>query len=494
MKLMSRTRRGAMLPGEIWSRRSIWMLICFTLITVLMGGGSRYDVASLPFLRAIAIFMAFAAIAFTPLSAWRGLRVPLALIAILAIWMIIQLLPLPPKIWSTLPLRAPIYAMDQLLGAPDRWRPISLAPAFTWNSLLTLCVPVGALLVAGALQAGERGRLWWIVWACALASAAFGMLQFMAGPRSAFYLFRITNEGALVGLFANRNHHAVLLAIGILAAGWLIADEAGRRKPRPLLVPALIGSIVTFLLLIFAIGSRTGLVCGIGSALLVYAVIRRSHRLGRKPINQVRSKQGVRQAAEARSERLRRIFLSIVPFFLISGLITLFYLSERGNSVTRLLDSDAAEDGRIQTLTPILSLLNELWLLGSGFGSFARVYQIVEPDALLQEAYLNQAHNDWLQLPIEGGAPGSFVFLFGILWIFYQLFGCLRDRSGQKGAKTVEVWLLAAAFAVLAVGSLTDYPLRAPSMMMIATFLIVILVRQRESIAGSGAEINRILS
>lgn len=489
MKLMSRGRHGAVLPDEIRDQRSIWMLGFFAVIAVVMGGGSRYDIASLPFLRAIAIFLAFAAIAFTPMSTWRGLRIPLVLIAMLAIWMIIQLVPLPPEIWSTLPLRAPIFAMDQLLSAPDRWRPISLAPAFTWNSLLALCVPLGALLIAGALPAGERMRIWWIVWACALASAAFGMLQFMAGPRSAFYLFRITNEGALVGLFANRNHHAVLLAIGILAAGWLIADEVGRRNPRPLLVPALIGSIVTFLLLIFAIGSRTGLVCGIGSALLVYVLVRRSYRFEPKPINQVRGKQSVRQAAQARTQRLKRTFLSIIPFLLVGGLTALFYLSDRGNSVTRLLDSDAAEDGRVQTLAPILSLLKEQWLLGSGFGSFARVYQIIEPDALLQEAYLNQAHNDWLQLPIEGGAPGALVFLLGIVWIGFQLLGSLRDRSGRKGAKATEAWLLAAAFVVLAAGSVTDYPLRAPSMMMVAMFLIVILVRQRESISSSDPQL-----
>lgn len=491
MKLMSRAGHGSVVPEEIWSRRSIWMLGCFAAATVLMGGGSRYDVASVPFLRALAIFLTFAAVAITPVSTWRRLRVPLALVAMLAIWMVIQLLPLPPEVWSTLPLRAPIFAMDQLLSAPDRWRPISLAPAFTWNSLLALCVPLGAILLAGTLPAGERIRIWWIVWACALASAAFGMLQFMAGPRSAFYLFRITNEGALVGLFANRNHHAVLLAIGILAAGWLIANEVARRNPKPLLVPALIGSIVTFLLLIFAIGSRTGLVCGMGSALLAYVVIRRSYRFEPKLINQARGKKAVRQAAEARSERLKRVFLATVPFLLIGALTALFYLSDRGNSVTRLLESDTIEDGRVQTLAPILSLLKDQWLLGSGFGSFARVYQIVEPDALLQEAYLNQAHNDWLQLPIEGGLPGALIFALGIAWIFFQLLGASRDRLSRKDAKAAETWVLSGGFAVLAAGSLTDYPLRAPSMAMVAMFLIVILIRHREGGSNSEPSISR---
>lgn len=490
MKLMNRAMHGSVASEERWSRRSIWMLGCFAAAAVAMGGGSRYDVASVPFLRAFAIFLTFAIVAVMPSSNWRGLRVPLLLIVMLALWMCIQLLPLPSEIWSTLPLRAPILAMDQLLSAPDRWRPISLAPAFTWNSLLSLCVPLAAILIAGTVQAGERIRIWWTIWACALASAAFGMLQFMAGPRSAFYLFRITNEGALVGLFANRNHHAVLLAIGILAAGWLVANEATRRNPKPLLIPALIGSIVTFLLLIFAIGSRTGLVCGMGGALLAYGVIRRSYRFKQKQIIHGRSKQRVRQAAEARSERLKRGVFATIPFFLIGALTALFYLSDRGNSVTRLFGSDTAEDGRVQTLAPILSLLKEQWLLGSGFGSFARVYQIIEPDALLQEAYLNHAHNDWLQLPIEGGVPGALIFIVGMSWISFQLVRSWRDRSEREGAKTAEVWVLAAAFVVLAAGSMTDYPLRAPSMAMVAMFLVVILIRHREDVCDSDAPVN----
>lgn len=486
MKLMNRAIHGSVASEERWSRRSIWMLGCFAAAAVVMGGGSRYDVASVPFLRAFAIFLTFAIVAIMPSSNWRGLRVPLALILMLALWMVIQLLPLPAEIWSALPLRAPISEMDQMLGAPDRWRPISLSPAFTWNSLLSLCVPLCAIFIAGTVSAGERIRIWWTIWACALASAAFGMLQFVAGPRSVFYLFRITNEGALVGLFANRNHHAVLLAIGILAAGWLVANEAARRNPKPLLIPALIGSIVTFLLLIFAIGSRTGLVCGTAGALLAYAVIRRSYRAKQRLIIPGRNKQRGRQAAAALSERLKRGVFALIPFFSIGALTALFYLSDRGNSVTRLFGSDTAQDGRIQTFAPILSLLKEQWLLGSGFGSFARVYQIVEPDALLQEAYLNHAHNDWLQLPIEGGVPGALIFLVGISWMCFQLLQSSRGRSGREGSKTAELWVLAAAFVVLAAGSMTDYPLRAPSMAMVAMFLIVILIRHREDVSDSG--------
>lgn len=485
MKLMSRTRHGSVISNEMLPQRSTWVLGLFAVGVVLMGGGSRYDIASLPFLRAIAIFLVFSTVAMTPLTTWRALRVPLVLIAALVVWMVVQLVPLPPDIWSALPLRAPILVMDELLGVPDRWRPISLAPAFTWNSLLALCVPLAALLIAGALPGEERIRIWWAIWLFALASAAFGMLQFIGGPRSSFYLFRITNEGALVGLFANRNHHAMLLAVGILAAGWLIANEVARRNPKPLVVPALIGSIVTFLLLVFAIGSRTGLVCGIGCALLAYVIVRRSYRLDGRPIRQARGKHRDRQLAEGRSTQLRRIFLSVVPLLMIGVLSALFYLSARGNAVARLLDSDTAEDGRLVTLGPILSLLKEQWLFGSGFGSFARVYQIIEPDTLLQDTYLNQAHNDWLQLPIEGGVPGTLVFILGITWILFQLFSSSRSSTGRKSAKAAETWALAAAFLVLAAGSLTDYPLRAPSMAMVAMFLIVILIRHRESISSS---------
>jgi O-antigen ligase len=470
---------------DVSARRSIWILGAFVAIVALMGGGSRYDILSVPLLRAFAIFVAFAAIALIPSQAWRGMRVPLVLLTALAIWMGIQLIPLSPDLWSGLPLRGQIFAIDQLLGASDRWRPISMTPSLTVNSLLSLCVPFAALLVAAVLPAGQRVRLWWAIWALGVASVVFGLLQIMGGPRSIFYLYRITNDMSPVGLFANRNHHALMLSLSILAAGWLISNEVLRRNRRPLLIPAMIGSIVVFLLFTLIIGSRMGLVGGAASAILVYAVVRWSYRFEPKPINQASARRGGRAAPPGRGNRAKRIVLTLLPFVLIAGLATLFYFSGRENAVGRLFDGDGVEEIRVATFGTITAMVKQQWLFGTGFGSFARVYQVTEPDSLLREAYFNQAHNDWFQLLIEGGLPAALIFVGGVAWIASLLISTWRARPAPIRGEMAEAVMLAAAFALLIAGAAVDYPLRVPSIMMIAAFLIVILVRYRDELFNS---------
>lgn len=472
---------------EALFRGPLWILGGFVVIAVLMGGGSRYDVASAPFLRALAIFGAFLLVALLPWQTWRAIRLPLALLVALAVWMGIQLVPLPPGIWSSLPLRGQIFAIDQLLGAPDRWRPISMTPSLTVGSLLSLSVPFAALLVAAALPAAERARLWWAIWAFGVASVALGLLQIMGGPRSLFYLYRITNELSPVGLFANRNHHALLLCLSILAAGWLISREVVRRNRRPLLIPALICSIAVFLLFTLIIGSRMGLICGVASSILVYLIVRWSYGFQPKPINQARGRHGGPAPSSRPAGRARRVALNLLPFALIIGLAAVFYNSGRDNSVSRLFDGDGVEEVRVATLGTVKGLLEQQWQLGAGFGSFARVYQVIEPDSLLQEAYLNHAHNDWFELVIEGGVPAVLVYLCGVVWIFVQLRRTWRARPLPARGEMAETMMIAASFGVLLAGSGVDYPLRTPSIMMVAAFLIVILARHRDEVLNSSS-------
>lgn len=480
---------GSRFPSQAGAQNglspSVHMLLfaLFVAAVALTGGGSRSDIASLPLLRGFAMLALFTMLALVPAAAWRGIRVPLALLALLAVWMLVQLIPLSPDIWSVLPLRDRIFAIDQVLGTADQWRPISMTPGQTVNSLLALIVPTAALLVAASLPANERVRLWWAIWAFGMASAIFCLFQFVAGPRSLFYLYRITNEGLLVGLFANRNHNALLLSLSILAAGWLAANEISSRTKRPLIVPMLAGSMIFFLLLIFVIGSRFGLIVGSGSLLLVYLLVRWSYRFESKPINQVRGRPQRRGEPPARP--MRHILASLVPVLLLVALAALFYFSGRDNTVGRLVESDGAEEMRLRAFATVAGLARDQWLFGAGFGSFANVYQIVEPDALLRTSYFNQAHNDWLQLPIEGGLPAVIIFAAGAVWIGFGLIAVWRNLSRPRGIELVEFAVLGGAFATIALHSVVDYPLRTQSVAMVAAFLLVILARKRPVAADS---------
>lgn len=475
MKLRTRASLGGNLSLNPWV-----VLGAFLALVAFAGGGARSDIASLPALRFLSVCFLFLTLATATRGYWRDIRVPLALLCALASWMILQLVPLPADFWSKLPGRDLVFQMDKLLGEGDRWRPISMTPLLTLNSLLSLILPLTALVVAAATPANQRIRLWWAIWAFGLASAVLGLLQFMAGEGSVFYLYRITNEGSLVGLFSNRNHNALLLCASILSAGWLLANQLRQKKRHMLLVPALAGSIILFLLMVLIIGSRLGLICGMASLVTVSVVIRAGFGKRSKAVNQIPARPRASQQGN-----VRRLALGMLPFVVIALTGALFYLSDRANAINRLVDGDGVEEIRVAALPTVVDLATQQWLGGAGFGSFANMFQIVEPDSLLRPPYFNQAHNDWLQLPIEGGLPAMLILLAALIWIGSLLVAIVRARSKAGSMSLMEGATLAVAFGCFAVGSAVDYPLRTPSLMVVAIFLVMILIRCQADAAGA---------
>ncbi len=464
-----------------WSP-SPWLILGFFLaLTALAGGGARSDIASLPALRSLSVCFLFLTLATATKGYWREIRTPLFLLLVLALWMAVQLVPLSVNIWSGLPDRDLVLQMDKLIGEGDRWRPISMTPLLTINSLLALILPLTALLVAAATPANQRIRLWWAIWAFGVASVGLGLLQFAAGEGSVFYLYRITNVGSLVGLFSNRNHNALLLCLAILSAGWLLANELRRKKRHMLLVPTLAGSIILFLLMILVIGSRLGLVCGLASLVVAFVVIRYGYGNRPKAINQAPIS---RPRASAKNNVARRL-LSLAPVVVIVVVGGLFYLSDRANAISRLVNGDGVEEIRLAAFGTVAELAERQWILGSGFGSFASMFQVAEPDALLRPSYFNHAHNDWLQLPIEGGLPAVLIALLAIIWVSSLLIANIRARSKTSGMSLMETVTLTAAFGCFALGSVVDYPLRTPSLMVVAAFLVVLLARCRAEAIGA---------
>ena len=61
-------------------------------------------------------------------------------------------------------------------------------------------------------------------------SALWAAIQLVGPDRGPFYLYNITNDGAAVGLFANRNHQSVLLAATIVMLGWYGASQTAPAK------------------------------------------------------------------------------------------------------------------------------------------------------------------------------------------------------------------------------------------------------------------------
>lgn len=105
----------------------------------------------------------------------------------------------------------------------------------------------------------------------------------------------------------------------------------------------------------------------------------------------------------------------------------------------------------------------EMMPFGSGFGSFVPAYQLFEQPGAMISSYINQAHNDWLEIAIEGGFPAVIGMALFLIWFIVGNVQLWRQANATP-ADLVSRAAGISAFLLLA-HSLVDYPLRVPLLM-----------------------------
>jgi O-antigen ligase len=441
-------------------------LAVFVVLVFLLGGGSRHDVPVLIILRPLAaLFLAYALAGMSG-EQWRLIRLPMLLLLTLALVIWWQLVPLPPSLWGSLPAREPVMEMGQALGMEGLWRPLSLSPAKTWNALFALLVPAAALALFAIQEPEGRRQIWTVALAMSLVSAFLGVLQITTGS---FYFHAFSPAGYATGLLANRNHQGVLLACMLLVTAWQFAAVRPRQRGAGVKGLLALAPLVFLVPVIFLAGSRAGLICaGIGLLLAMGLIVQ-------APL--------VPQSfALSKRVKLSRSLVMGSIGLLFALLTAVVVVSSRALALDRLFDDGALENLRWQVLPTLLEMAHDLFVWGSGFGSFEYVYRIYEPVTLLGPKYLNNAHNDWLQFVIEGGLPAVLILLSAIVVAAGHTFAAWRAEAGELRRRRL---MAAGVLLLLGVASVVDYPVRVPSVMMLAALAFATLLIKREPMAGS---------
>ncbi|MEQ5789344.1 O-antigen ligase family protein [Erythrobacter sp. NFXS35] len=446
--------------------RWVWIGL-FVAAIALLGGSSRPDPIQHALLRPLAALFLIPALYHLRLADLGRVKVLAALLDMTLVWMIIQLVPLPPELWQGLPGRGIIAEIDQLAGIEAVWRPLSLAPFRGLNSALGMVIPITALLLALSMKMDTRLVLLAIV-AIGLVDAAFGMLQVIGGPRSPLYLFAIASRGAPAGIFANENHSAVFSALALLTIVRLSLELHVPKDPAWLRLAAA-PAFVFILLAVLVTGSRAGY-----AATLVVLVASGMMALlnSRKQARSTRHKRR-RDGLHKRSGILALIFAASLVL-----VVMMFVWLERTPALQDMLTRSSFEDLR-WSLWPVLAvMIGDHWLLGTGFGSFDAVYHFYEPTALLLPRYVNHAHNDWAQLVIEGGLPAIMLLAAGLVWLGNALW--IVIRKAETSAIYLIFWM--ACIAIIGAASIVDYPLRTPIFQTVFVWLFVSLALDKASV------------
>lgn len=428
----------------------------------LAGGASRADAIGQVVTRAgcWAILIAMILVALRP--QWRRTN-PVALLVFAAIALpALQLVPLPPEVWTTIPGRELLTEAAEIGGQDQPWRPISISPSATLNALSSLIVPLVALLLVPRLILIEHRRIVTMLLGLVLASSLIGLMQFSG----AHFDHPMVNDvrGEVSANFANRNHFALFAAIGcLLAPFWAFSKPPHARWKGP----SAIGLQLLFMLIILATGSRAGLMVGVLAIVAGLAMVRRQ----------------VTQELNRHRPKVAVLFM-LAAFGLFAVTVALSVTLGRAVSLQRLLTLDAATDLRRQSLPTVMSMIERYFPVGSGFGTFDPAYRISEPDELLQFAYFNHAHNDWLEVLLDGGLPSLALLVTAMVWWVAK---SLRAWRGSPSSSIMFARMGSAVLALVMIASVTDYPARTPIFMAV----VVIAAWWLNGVAGSDFERER---
>jgi O-antigen ligase len=431
--------------GGGYSGRARLVGIFLVLVVALGGGGSPNPTTEL--LLEISFTVCAAVWLWLPCE-WAdgdGQVDPLVfvLVAIPLAIPIVQLLPLPPSLWASLPARQDEFASLSLVGREHSWRPISLSTSRTLAALLAIVPAVGCTYAVARLNAHERRLIVATIVAMALVSALLGVLQLVAGDRG-ISLYSQFHVGWITGFQANRNSEADVLLIGLLALAMFAAPYIfGNARRLPLLLDrrTVLGMTLGLALLLLAATVMTG--SRAGTILISVAVV-----------------LALAIAAVSRTPRqdLRKTPFVIAGALLLLGGVGIAYLAYAGHTaVGRVAERFAdAPGGRLHIWQDAWFALGQYWPVGFGMGGFEPAMIPAERLEFLDAAIPNRAHNDFLELGLEAGIMGYIMLTAAILVCFAMAYKSWRLQPARRA----QVLFAMGVLFVISLHSFVDYPAR----------------------------------
>jgi O-antigen ligase len=428
-----------------------WLIMAVLGVSVLLGGASRVHAGPLAIVELTAIpLLCVAMFRLYATRAWRAHRVALGLAAAVVALPLIQLVPLPPQIWTNLPGRADMVLALELVGLQPGWTTLSLTPDTTWASVLALIPPI-AMFLAVVLTPLEQRRDIAAIYVLATAfNIVLGAAQLASGGERLFP-YETTDAGNMVGMFANRNHLATMTLMALpLAAGAFLASRS--RDPRGFERGLWkVGAYaVLAIVAIGAIRSRAGLIL-VGPALIAtLAMIWFGARGGQARWQVV----GIAAGAAAG--------IAAVAAFALGPILARFdpeYL---------------AQQGRLENWPVVIDVAGRHQPFGTGFGSFDPVYRSAEPLETLDWTFFNHAHNEYLEVWLEAGWPGLILLGAVLVWAARRWF---PQWSADRIRRSEGRMALAGGIglAVVVLHSALDYPIRTETIAVMTAFCLGLL-------------------
>lgn len=387
-----------------------------------------------------------------------GAAKPVLLLAIAVILVIaVQEIPLPPSLWEH-GIRKRIVEGYALLGRPAPHLPVSTTPYDSLSALFSLIPPLAIFCAIVRLNAFRRSWLAAALLAAAMFGILLGALQVVSGGNGHWYLYKQTNIGLGVGFFANANHMATLLVIAMPFVAALAAAARRNNIQRYSAVLTILAAAALLLIVGIALnGSLAGYALAVpviaASAILVL-----------------------------RTNRFRPLLAIAAIVTVIGGVAT---IANSSIGVGKLGDGASTSiHSREEILRTTGHAIADTMPLGSGLGSFLKVYRLYErPDSVTNE-YVVHAHNDYAELALELGVAGIILVLLFLWWWTARVWAAWREGEGGPFARAAAI-----ASAAVLVHSLVDFPLRTAAISACFAMCLAFLANRKVPVQQEVADL-----
>jgi len=426
--------------------RSKFFLPCclFLTIWVLVGGWQPSDIRVFAVLGLSGSALLMYVLAKDGLSAWHFLSIPARLLLIFFCLMpLLQLVPLPPGFWHILPGRE--LARDTLSAAGDvrHWQPITLSFQATLRSFLIFVWLSTFLLALLQLSLQEMRHVFRLILGLGLLNVAVGVVQVVSG--GSVLQFDDSVSPFLIGLFANKNHTGLFLAIALLAGYVAIFGERGWNRSRTTSVLPL---VLVLMVALFATLSRAGVVFGFMALAFLIAI-------------SVSKWPGKRE----------RYVIFVTALVALCGLVAIAFTTVASRTVVRF--GEIGDDLRWSIWQWSWPLAEKYFPVGGGIGSFTSLFPPDEKLGWVKPTIVNHVHNDYIEQIIEVGVAAPIFWLLIVVTIASPLREAWAERMQPAGRMAT---IGAAILALIALHSTIDYPLRRPAIAACAMVAVAALL------------------
>jgi O-antigen ligase len=360
-----------------------------------------------------------------------------------------QLVPLPAGLLRTF---SPAKMADANLDGPVA-RPISVNPAATVRGFAFLAGL--SLLFAGTAGFVSRDGAKRVAYAL----AALGTLVAIAGIAEASAgwtgLYRALSsqlppDSMPHGPFPSRNHYAGWMLMCLATTVGALCAGLQSRNMRATSLVALHGAVFVMTIALVQTRSRAGI---LGVAFAIVAM-------------------GVLLAGRVASTRTKVLIATPLAFALMFGIVT----AGAQTLATRFsADSWGTAHGRLPVWRQAAAIARDYPLTGSGFNTYRDIVPFY-PSADIDEPY-EGAHNDYLQLALEGGALVGLPFLMVAACFITEVHQRFQETPCGHSTHWIRIGAVLGV-SLMAAQEMVDFSLQIPGNAALFAVLAAIAVHR----------------